>query len=411
MRRSLRWVPLLLVAASLAPLWLERAETVPLYAARTGNQCQTCHFDPNGGGPRNDFGFNFARNRHSLDQEPEGSPWRDLTLTNRVGENMPLYIGTNQRFMVFTNDAGDPKGVDRFGFFNMENAISLTFKPHEKLTLVYVHDSFASQPNATDQTRDAFGMLSGGPWSTYLKAGRFRNPFGLRLDDHTVATRNAFLDFAGGETFLPYDPRYPDMGVEIGTLQTNWFGRASFTNGSEDIFQGGHAQTSAAKIGYNNAAFQSGVSFYDAFNRVTFAPIKRGTRWGYYGLTHRGPFALLGEVAAGTDEAQPPPGFASGAKRNSLAWYAELDYAPVRYVNVRGRYDYLVHDHSTDDAVREANTHSRYALEAEWVPVPFCEIRGAVRRIDHKDDDGYSAIVGQAIKDETQAFLQFHFSY
>ena len=64
MRTALRAVPVLLVLASLTLLFApRRAVTLPLYAARTGLKCQNCHFDPNGGGPRNDFGFMFARNR------------------------------------------------------------------------------------------------------------------------------------------------------------------------------------------------------------------------------------------------------------------------------------------------------------------------------------------------------------
>src|SRR5881397_572433 len=131
MRRSLRAVPAALLLASLSALLFSRGETVPLYSARTGLMCQNCHFDPNGGGPRNDFGFAFARNRHSLEVEPDStSPWHDLNLTNRIGENMPVYIGVNQRFMMLANNTKEVKGPDRFGFFNMENALHFAFQPH-----------------------------------------------------------------------------------------------------------------------------------------------------------------------------------------------------------------------------------------------------------------------------------------
>ena len=71
MRRLVRVFPLLLLALSLGSLLVaKRAQTTPLWAARTGNLCGQCHFDPNGGGPRNDYGFMFARNRHSLKLHP-----------------------------------------------------------------------------------------------------------------------------------------------------------------------------------------------------------------------------------------------------------------------------------------------------------------------------------------------------
>src|SRR5438094_58498 len=87
-------------------------------------------------------------------------------------------------------------------------------------------------------TKDAFGIIGGLPLDGYLKAGRFRTPFGLRLDDHTVSTRNGFLDFYGGQSFLPYDPREPDMGIELGASHGSWFGRAAFTNGESSPLSG-----------------------------------------------------------------------------------------------------------------------------------------------------------------------------
>jgi len=131
MRRFLRAVPLLLLAVSISTLLFSRGETVPLYAARTGLLCQQCHFDPNGGGPRNEFGFAYARNRHSLEADPDStSPWHDLDLTNKIGDRMPVSLGVNQRFMLLSNNTESIDGIDRLGFFNMENAIHFAFQPH-----------------------------------------------------------------------------------------------------------------------------------------------------------------------------------------------------------------------------------------------------------------------------------------
>jgi len=113
------------VAVARPVLTPRRAQTVPLYAARTGLMCESCHFDPNGGGPRNEFGFGFAKNRHTLAAEDSTSRWKDLTLTNRVGENIPVYFGVNQRFMLLTNQHVQQGSIERLAFFNMENAIHL----------------------------------------------------------------------------------------------------------------------------------------------------------------------------------------------------------------------------------------------------------------------------------------------
>jgi len=413
MRRWLRAVPLVLLVASLASFVVQRpAETVPLYAARTGLLCQNCHFDPNGGGPRNDFGFLFARNRHELTPEPD-SPWSTLAVSNRVDENMPLYFDVNQRFMLLGNNTNETEDLDRLGFFNMENAVMLAFMPHENLVLVYNFDAFGDETRVRGsmQNRDAFGMFTGLPLNGYVKAGRFRNPFGLRMDDHTVGTRNSFLDFTGSplrpERFLPYDPRGVDMGIEIGAEHSGWYGRGAFTNGGSDVLSGGFAETKSIKFGYARPSYQSGFSFYDNYQQEPTTQYQRMTRWGYYGLTHYGPFAFVGEIAAGTDEGNPTVG-ASGPKTNRLAYFAEIDYALNRWVNFRLRYDHIELNRSSNEAVKNAGTHDRYALEGEIVPVPFGELRWTLRHIDHKTDQ---AVGAEMVDNETQSYLQFHFSY
>ena len=409
----MRWItrvfPVLFALLPLCALFAaRRAQTVPLYAARTGNLCGTRHFDPNGGGPRNDFGFAYARSRHSLAPEDSASEWHDLAVTNRIGDNMPVYLGVNQRFMLIANTTEKSDSLDRFGFFNMENSLHMAFQPHRRLTLVYSRDGF----DEGSSTKEAFGMIGGFRWNGYFKAGRFRTPFGLRMDDHTVATRNSFLDFYDQKRFLPYDPRKADMGYEVGGDSGPWFARAAFTNGDTHPlgFVNTNAQAVTAKLGMNRPDYQGAVSFYDDFHRegnpLGGSPVSaRRTRWGYYGMTHWQRFALLGEVAAGTDFGyfvNPISFTLYSAKTNSLAGFAELDWSPHRQYNMRFRYDRVELDRSSDADVREDNTHSRYSLEGEWVPVPFAELRWVARRIDHQHPDD---------KDESQAYVQMHFSY
>jgi len=404
MRLTLRVVPALIVAASLVPLLLLPApgKSTPLYATRMGLACANCHFDPNGGGPRNAFGFVFAKNRHSTDAETSGV-FKDLDLTNKVSEQLPLYFGVNQRLMMLFEDASDAKGLDRFGFYNMESAIHLAFQPHPRLTLVYTNDGLDNGPRVT---REAWAMVNiGGDY--YLRAGEFRVPFGLRMDDHTVATRNGFLDFQGGDRVLPYDPRFGDEGLELGGTRGLHYGRIAFTNGVSSPIGGGstHAQAVSAKIGYAGTSFQDGFSGYDEWNEATsFGSRTRASRWGWYGAAHRGQVSLIGEVVAGTDQysaisiGPPVPEF----KANLLGWFVEADYQANRAVNVRGRYDRMETNRSSDPFTRDLNSYSRYAVEGDIVPIPFAELRWTLRLID-PDLEGED--------NEKQAYLQLHFSY
>jgi hypothetical protein len=405
MRASIRIVPVLLVVLSLVLLLAPmRVQSVPLYAARTGLMCQSCHMDPNGGGIRNEFGFAFAKNRHMLTPEDSTSRWSTLDVTNRVGETMPLYFGVNQRFMLLANQHRSADQPERLGFFNMESEIHLAFQPHDMLTLVYTTDGFATGPSNTVRSKEAYGMIHGLPGDGYLRAGRFRTPFGLRMDDHTVATRNGFGDFGTGGSFLPYDPRNPDMGIEVGADKSNWFGRAAFTDGASSIFtNSAHAEAKTGKVGYNHPRFQAAASIYDDFLKSGTTPQTRFTRWGLYGLTHYQSFALIGEFAAGSDKAydytNPDP---VTTETKLAAWFGEVDWAPQRQYNVRARYDWTSLNDGAPEAAREAAEYTRYSLEGEWVPVPFAELRLSFRYLDPKDP----------VQDiERQAFLQFHFSY
>jgi hypothetical protein len=403
MRSWVRGLPWLLLTLSLALLLTSvvaprRAETVPLWAARTGLMCQSCHFDPNGGGPRNEFGFAYARNRHMLVPEDSASHWAGLDVTNRVGETMPLYFGVNQRFMLLANQHTGGDDLERLGFFNMESAIHLAFQPHDMLTLVYSLDVPAFGPtNLPLRSREAFGLLGGQGKQAYVKVGRFRNPFGLRMDDHTVATRGGFGELGTGGTFLPYDPRFPDMGVELGGDVGSWYGRVALTNGPANALAPSGNTTvdgRSIKLGFNNAWYQGMVS---AYSQSGGGSVPRADRWGYAGMTHYGPLALLGEIAAGTDE----HAFNTG-KINSLAWFAELNYAPNRWANVRVRVDHQSLDRGRGEPLREQGTFNRYALEGELVPMPFAELRWALRYLDPRDGTD---------PDERQALLQLHLAY
>lgn len=399
MPRLFRAFPFLLVFAGLLLVLLpSRGASVPLFAARTGLQCGTCHFDPNGGGARNEFGFAYAKNRHSLEAEADGE-FKDLALRNRVGDDLPLYFGVNQRFMLLADHREIGDLPDASGFFNMESGLHVTFQPVSRLTLAY---STLTSPSGLASTRDAWGMIGMGPH--YLKAGQFRVPFGLRMDDHTVATRNSFLDYYGGGRFLPYDPHFSDRGVEFGATHGSMFGRASWTNGvsaqgANPPADGKHPQALTAKLGYAAPRYQGAVSVYDEFHQTGGRGV-RSSRWGYYGMANAGKFALLGEAAAGTDKRETAGG---PVATNQLAYWVEVDYTPHRQYNVRARYDHLELDRSTQQA-----SFNRYSIEGEYQPLPFAEIRWTLRMIDPVAERNTFDEVRES---EKQGYIQFHFSY
>jgi hypothetical protein len=427
MRITLRVVPVLIVLAALAPLFMlpTPGKSTPLYATRTGLACANCHFDPNGGGPRNAFGFAYAKNRHSTEPETDGM-FKDLDLTNKVGEQFPLYFGVNSRLMALADDARDPPdGVDRFGFFQMENQIHMAFQPHPRLTLVYTTDGFGTQNNPLSGgvrvSRAVWGMLGIGA-NHYLRAGIFRVPFGLSMDDHTTASRNGFQEFQPNgfnplHHILPYDPRIGDEGIEVGGTKGEFQGRLAYTDGGSFVFSGppnprAHAQAFSGKLAYVDEKYQVGVSGYDNWLPANGpGSTVRAQRWGTYAMTGRGKMSFIGEVVSGTDQVSASAAGSPYTNINKLGYFIEGDYQASRAANFRLRYDHLEgyrHEDATNNFDRDQDSYNRYALEGDVVPVPFCEIRWTLRLIDPVADKNPGGVDRDT---EKQAYVQFHFSY
>jgi hypothetical protein len=311
--------------------------------------------------------------------------WSGLNeLTNRIGDW--FYFGTNTRMYYLYDHAGSYGSIPSSTistFFQMQSAVYLSARPHDHLFLTWALDY---NELTGSQTRDAYGMIDGLPKGLYFQIGQFRNPFGLRLDDHTAGTRYGFLNpplDAGGA--LPYDPRQPQAGVEVGAAPGQFFGALAVQNG-----QGAFAnkvQTEALKIGINHRPVQIAVSGYDQYATSSH---ERYTRWGAYGLWGYGQkLTLTAEAVGGEDEAP------SGAKTRVAGLYAEGGYTLSRSLTLNARYDFL--DRNRDLAGQAAE---RYMGEAVWTMVPFADLRLSYRHI-----------TPEMAGDEDQILSMFHFYY
>ncbi|MGH7726846.1 MAG: hypothetical protein ACREOU_15575 [Candidatus Eiseniibacteriota bacterium] len=357
-----------------------RAVALPLYATRQGLPCMACHFDPDGGGPRNDFGFQFEKNRHDLTPDER---WADLVLANRVGD--ALYFGTNMRQQyTYVHAVGTGQtGVSTF--FPMQGALYATFAPLSKLTIVYSRD--------LRETRDAWGMIHDLPVGLTIKAGQFRVPFGLRNDDHTNATRAGFREALAGSFgtsgLLPYDPRGVEGGVEVSVTPfnaTNLTLTAALTNGGPAFAN--RAQAITGKLWYNESFHMGGLSYYDNWRSTTGL---RDQAVSYYaGLAVAPRLTVLGEVGWARSELGPGAGV-----RYTYAFWGEADYKVSRTVLVRVKYDYV--DLNTDI---EGAAQERFTGETDLTFIPFADLKAS-----------YRYVVPEDAPNENQVLLQWHFYY
>jgi len=353
-----RFDRLVLVAASVISLagFSVRASALPLYASREGKACVACHYDPNGGGMRNDFGFLYGKNRHGLDTEEK---WSKVTVDPRLNEWVAIGVDTRVLYIASHTRGGPTLGASTF--FPMQGQLNVAVTPHDYLTVVM------SRGIAIDtdlyQARELYGLIHDLPHSLFAKIGRFRLPFGLRQDDHTSYIR---------QEFLPYNAQADDAGIEVGVAATSHFGQLSFTNGSGTI-SGDRAQTVAAKAGVASRAISAGVSGFHQFQETTAIT---HDRWGAYAMSSWQRFTLIGEYGGGTTEAP-----LLGGTRNLWAGFAELDYRLARGINLRGKFDY---NEPNKDA--SGDLSRRYTVEADFAPVPFTELKLSFRR--HNEEPG-----------------------
>jgi hypothetical protein len=327
------------------------AGALPIYASRQGATCVTCHVDPNGGGIRNEFGFQYLRNRHSTEAETR---WASLTVDPKLNDWITL--GLDVRVLYVASHVNRGRTLGTSTFFPMQGQVNVAVMPHQHLTLVASHGLVVDEPGVPRGyvAREIYGMVEDLPGGTYARVGRFRIPFGLRLDDHTAYVLDG--------VFLPYDSQKPDAGIEVGRIGSSVFAQLSLTDGSTPFAE--RVQTIAAKLGRATDRYQSGLS---GFHRYSDALGARYDRWALYASTTLGKVTLLGEAAAGTDRV-------AGVARNLEAAFAEADYRALRGLNLRAKVDWLDEDRNAS-----GGWSRRLTGEADLNPVPFAEVKLSYR--------------------------------
>jgi len=325
------------------------ARALPLYASREGTKCASCHFDPNGGGMRNEFGFSYDKNRHSMEEETKfGSLDVDPQL------NQWIRFGADVRLMYLGVDVDNSSELDSYSFFPMQGNLRVALTPQEHLTVVASHGLYLDErpsPELDYTGRELYALVHGLPHDLFLQVGRFRVPFGLRQDDHT--------SFVRSPEFLPYDSQKEDAGIAFGSVGKNGWFEFSYTNGGAPSTTG-QAETIAGKVAWAFPLVQGGISGYSDMG------VFDQDRWSVYLTKTFRSLTLLGEYAGGTDE------FAF-RRINSMAAFAEADYRVSRGLNLRAKFDYL-------DSDREiTNLSRRYLVDLDIEPMPFTQVKLSYR--------------------------------
>jgi hypothetical protein len=204
--RGLMWA---LLMAALAPS-VARAE--PMFAARTGLGCASCHMNRTGGGGRTAYGAGYGANTLPWRKLAPGHGLFDGALVDRVRlglDGRGAYVGTFR-------DPGPYIGEAKLSELNLYLGVDLVKDTAARST------SMSTSLPAALHRREAFAMYTIDRAGFYAKAGKFFLPFGLRFQDDEAATRRTT-----GFTF-----ETADIGAEVGADNGTWSTALAITNGT-----------------------------------------------------------------------------------------------------------------------------------------------------------------------------------
>ena len=306
----------LLAIALLALGSVARAE--PYLAVRFGAKCSDCHTNLDGGGKRTSFATIHA---HDILHDLQILPLPKGVQSFNGEINQRISIGSDLRPRSTTTFADTPNAQGRVP----ENRAFRDHVDNESLTVQEANGYLQVDlwPEVLTLYGD-FNAAGGGvtarealaivhlPFNSFLKAGRFFPPFGLRLYEDA-----SFVRQASGFTF-----QNPDEGVEMGIQPGPLYLAAAVTNGApgdKDVLSTVNAYTVFEDIPILRN-LMTGGSFARQSNERNVS--------AFYGGSNFWQFTYLGEFDLIDDRTQLP----ANTGRDQYASYAEIDWLLFKLV-------------------------------------------------------------------------------
>ncbi|MEK7850531.1 MAG: hypothetical protein AAB275_01490, partial [Deltaproteobacteria bacterium] len=193
------------------PKWVE--ENYKISERKCRLSCGVCHVNQSGGMLRSDSGFVFGT---------KALPWKtDIPEDIQSGlkvikDNRFLTLGGDFRGLILSREGSDTNPL----FFPMQADLYVNANVGKHIALL---TQIGMERGGNAAVREEFLMLKDFPYNSYIKAGKFIPPYGLRLDDHTAFIR----------TKIAFDHSQPGSyvsGYEVGAEPVLLFARLSQFN-------------------------------------------------------------------------------------------------------------------------------------------------------------------------------------
>ncbi len=313
------------------------AYSYPRFSAYTGDKCSDCHVGPQGGGMRNQYGMNFAKQNLQMDflkkyikKTPE--------FATKLNKN--ISVGGDLRFVHVGNEQPNASSLNTFLTMQGDFYVNATVNDYIS---VYLAPGLQIPNNPTKY--EVYGMVSNLPLNSYFKAGRMNPTFGIKIVEHRAFQRILLL----GTPYAAND------GFEVGLSPGNFNFSAGLFNGlNTDFFDRDPKRMFVSSVDYtfsaydNNLNLNFGTSFYNnPYNFINPLTSEKtdAERKAFGGFTKIGilkRIALLGEVDFAENKR-------IGSITRSLYGYGELNIRIVNGLEIRSQYEVMRPDRDVDD--------------------------------------------------------------
>ncbi len=328
----------LITNTSLFLFWSVPVDARPEFATELNKDCNFCHIDPAGGGPRNRIGEIFEENYFEFPED------FDMDAVTEESKEVVKQLTTSldlQTAYINNIHADEENGavagcnschssVDRF--LLMQAEVTFNAQASELLRLTLSNNFVSGGKSNIFATVDAI------PKHLYVKVGQFPLPFGIKQKDHNILVREGYE--------LGSNKR--DVGVELGGSLGKTFYNASYFN-AENATAKGILGTIGAQFG----PIRTGVSCkFENPNEEWERLIGAFATASYAGVSIEGEFNFgnSGEVGSFSSENVDSKGYYVGAK-----------YRVIPQLSVAGRYGLFDPDRTVlGDAARRITFIAQY---------------------------------------------------
>jgi len=319
------------------------ARAEPLFAARTGLGCASCHLNRTGGGGRTAYGAGYGA---------QTLPWKKLPgerdlFGGAIGERVRVGLDARGGYLATFRDRGPYIGEAKLSEADVDLAVDLL----KDVLLIYVGEHVA--PGGAS-SREAFALYTIDRAGFYVKGGKFYLPFGLRFQDDEAATRRAT-----GFTF-----ETADVGAEVGADDGRWSTALSVTNGTS----GGAEGDNGKQYSWTGIRVFSLGRFGLSFSTNDLPGSAHRTVAGAFGTYRAGPVVVLAEADVVHDNDGTNP------QRRGGAGHVELD--ALAHAGLTLRAFAGASDLDRNDGVARL---TQWGAGVDWTPLPGLQIRGLYR--------------------------------